>query len=407
MARQLAGRDVSPDDHARFAEQGRQMRKHAVIPVAGVRIRKLESLSFLALVLVTSVVFFWLIHPFLAAVFWAATCAVLFQQVHTRLLGFCGGRRAPAALLATVTVVLFVVLPLALVLAAIAQQGLQLYQDIASGRVNVQAPIDVIERMLPSTTTFLEHYGVNVAQLRVSLQDLAAELTHSIAAQALAAGRNALVLLVLFGLMLYLLFFFFRDGDRIVDGIMRVAPLGEDRKRRLLLKIAQVARATVKGTLIVAVAQGSLGAIIFALVGIRTAVFWGVLMAVLSLLPAIGAGLVWLPAAIILFASGQLWQPVVVLLGGVFVIGLVDNLLRPIVVGRDTKTPDYLVLISTLGGLAAFGLAGFVAGPLIAAAFLVLWDMFAEEYADTAVDRRAKHASAEHVVPPEDVVLHS
>jgi predicted PurR-regulated permease PerM len=125
-------------------------------------------------------------------------------------------------------------------------------------------------------------------------------------------------------------------------------------------------------------------------VGIRTAVFWGVLMAVLSLLPAIGAGLVWLPAAMILFAGGQLWQGVVVLLGGVFVIGLVDNLLRPIVVGRDTKTPDYLILLSTLGGLAAFGLAGFVVGPVIAAAFLVLWDMFAEEYSDTAaLDRPA------------------
>jgi predicted PurR-regulated permease PerM len=361
-----------------------------VTPLVSVRIRKLESLSFLALVLATTAVFFWVIRPFLAAVFWAATCAVLFQQIHIRLLGLCRGRRAPAALLATLTVVLFVVLPLALVLAAIAQQGLLLYQGIASGQVNVQAPIDLIERMVPSTTGFLEHYGVNIAQLRTSLQELAAGITHSIAAQALSAGRNALVVAVLIGLMLYLLFFFFRDGDRIVDAVMRIAPLGEDRKRRLLLKFAEVARATVKGTLIVAVAQGGLGAILFALVGIRTAVFWGVLMAVLSLLPAIGAGLVWLPAAMILFAGGQLWQGVVVLLGGVFVIGLVDNLLRPIVVGRDTKTPDYLILLSTLGGLAAFGLAGFVVGPVIAAAFLVLWDMFAEEYSDTAaLDRPA------------------
>jgi predicted PurR-regulated permease PerM len=355
-----------------------------VIPLADVRVRKLESISFLALVLVTTVVFAWVIHPFFAPVFWAATCAVLFQRIHIGLLRICRGRRAPAALLATVTLVLFVVLPLALILAALAQQGLLLYQAIASGQINVQAPIDLIERVLPSTTRFLERYGVNIEQLRVSMQEVAAGLTHSIAAWALAAGRGAFWLIVLFGLMLYLLFFFFRDGDRIMGAVMRVAPLGEDRKQRLLLKFAQVARATVKGTLIVAVAQGGLGAIIFTIAGIRTAVFWGVLMAVLSLLPAVGAGLIWLPAAIILLVGGHVWQGLVVGLGGVFVIGLVDNLLRPIVVGRDTRTPDYLILISTLGGIAAFGLAGFVLGPVIAALFLVLWEMFAEEYAEKA-----------------------
>jgi predicted PurR-regulated permease PerM len=138
----------------------------------------------------------------------------------------------------------------------------------------------------------------------------------------------------------------------------------------------------VKGTLIVAGAQGALGVVLFYLAGIQTAVFWGVMMAVLSMLPAVGAALVWLPAGIVLLASGEVWQGLVVLLGGVFVISLIDNVLRPIVVGRDTKTPDYVILISTLGGIAAFGLAGFVAGPVIAALFLVLWEMFAEEYAE-------------------------
>jgi predicted PurR-regulated permease PerM len=108
-------------------------------------------------------------------------------------------------------------------------------------------------------------------------------------------------------------------------------------------------------------------------------------MAILSLLPAVGAGLVWLPAALILLYNGQLWQAAVVVAGGVFVIGLVDNLLRPILVGREAKMPDYLILISTLGGLTAFGLAGFVAGPVIAALLLVMWEMFAEEYVQPEV----------------------
>ena len=348
--------------------------------VAEVRRRRLESVAFLALVGLTTVLFAWMIRSFLQPVFWAAVFAVLFHRINARLLVTCRGRRTPAALLATATVVLFVVLPFALVLAALARQGLLLYQAIASGEINVQGPIDWVERSLPALAEFLGRFGVNIAELRVSVQEAAAGATQFIAARALAAGQNVLWVTLLFGLMLYLLFFFFRDGDRIRANVARVLPLGEDRRRRLLQKTAQVAHATVKGSLIVAGAQGGLGVLLFWIVGIQTAVFWGVVMAVLSLLPAVGAGLVWVPAAIILLASGQVWQAVLVVLGGVFVIGLVDNVLRPIVVSRDTKLPDYLVLISTLGGIAVFGLAGFVAGPVIAALFLVMWELFAEEY---------------------------
>jgi len=369
-------------------------------PLAQVRRQKLEIIAFLALVLFTTALFAWMIRAFALPIFWAAVFAVLFRPIHGHLLAFFRGRRAPAALVATLTVVLFVVLPFALVLAALTQQGLLLYQAIASGEISVAGPIDLIERSLPAVADFLARHGVDVAQLRVSVQELAATSTQFIVTRALAAGQNVLWLLLLFGLMLYLQFFFFRDGDRIVAGVARVLPLGDDRRQRLLAKFAQVAHATVKGSLIVAVAQGGLGAILFSIVGIQTAVFWGVVMAVLSLLPAVGAGLVWLPAAIILFAGGQIWQGVLVVLGGVFVIGLVDNVLRPIVVGRDTKMPDYLILISTLGGIAVFGLAGFVAGPVVAALFLVIWELFAEEYTSTAPQLPGQLVEGDTTAPP-------
>jgi predicted PurR-regulated permease PerM len=368
------------------------------------RLRRLQSGAFLALVLFTTMVFVWMIRGFLLPVFWAAVFAVLFQRIHVRLLTVCGGRRSVAAFFAVLTVVVFVVLPFALVLAALAQQGLTLYQGIASGEINVQGPIDMIERSLPAVAEFLGRYGVNIPQLRGSLQEVAAAATQLIATRALTVGQNALWVALLFGLTLYLLFFFFRDGKRIVAGIARVLPLGDDRRERLLGKFAQVAHATVKGSLIVAAAQGGLGAILFSIVGIQAAVFWGVIMAVLSLLPAVGASLVWLPAAIILLATGQTWQALVVLLGGVFVIGIIDNVLRPIVVGRDTKMPDYLILIATLGGITVFGLAGFVAGPVIAALFLVIWELFAEEYTASTtagvthnIGGRASHADARGV----------
>jgi predicted PurR-regulated permease PerM len=354
-------------------------------PITYVRLRKLEGITFLLLVLATTAVFIWMIRGFLFPVFWAAVFAILFQRLFLFFQRVTRGRRSVAAVLSTFSVVFLVLLPFALLVGVLARQAMLLYQRIASGEINVQAPMEFIERSLPALTHFLESWGISIAQVRASVQEASVIVTQFIAARALSFGQNALTLTVLFGLMLYLLFFFFRDGDRIVARMADVMPLGRERKQRLLTKFAQVARATVKGNLIVAAVQGGLGAVLFAIVGIETAVFWGVVMAILSLLPAVGAGLVWLPAALILLYDGQLWQAAVVVAGGVFVIGLVDNLLRPILVGREAKMPDYLILISTLGGLTAFGLAGFVAGPVIAALLLVMWEMFAEEYVQPEV----------------------
>ena len=143
-------------------------------------------------------------------------------------------------------------------------------------------------------------------------------------------------------------------------------------------RFTTVIRATIKGSILVAVLQGALGGLIFWLLGLHAPVLWGVVMGLLALLPAIGAALIWVPAAIYLLATGSIWQGVVLLMFGAFVIGLVDNILRPLLVGKDTKMPDYVVLISTLGGLATFGLNGFVIGPVIAAIFIAAWDIFSE-----------------------------
>jgi predicted PurR-regulated permease PerM len=182
--------------------------------------------------------------------------------------------------------------------------------------------------------------------------------------------------------MLYILYFFLRDGDRLVDAVIRALPLGDRRERRLLAKFAEVSRATIKGTLIVGVVQGALGGLLFWVLGIPGPVFWGAIMTVLAVLPVVGTALVWAPAAIILLARGEIVKGVVLLAAGILVIGLVDNVLRPVLVGRDTQMPDYLVLLATLGGLGMFGMSGFVIGPVIAAFFLVVWDMFAQEHAE-------------------------
>ena len=145
----------------------------------------------------------------------------------------------------------------------------------------------------------------------------------------------------------------------------------------LLVKFAAVIRATIKGSLVVAVIQGAIGGIVFWALGIHSALLWGVLMGAASLLPAVGTGLVWVPMALYLFLSGSIWQGIVLVVCGLFVIGMVDNVVRPVLVGRETRIPDYVVLITTLGGLQLFGLHGIVIGPVIAAMFIAVWDIAA------------------------------
>lgn len=366
------------------------------------RLRNLESRVFVALVLATTVLFLWMVRGFLLPVFWAAVFAVLFQPLFLRLLGLFRGRRSAAAAASTLVVIVAVLVPAGLLGTAVVQQGLSVYQRIVSGDINADVLVRFVERSLPRLTRMAARYGIEVDQVRASLQGAAGSVTQYIAGQALAIGQNALILAVLFGLMLYLLFFFFRDGERIIAALIRAIPMGDDREKRLFGKIAEVSRATVKGTLAVAAVQGLIGGVLFALVGIQAAVFWGVAMGALSLLPAVGAALVWVPAAIFLLATGAFWKAMALIAGGTLVIGLVDNLLRPILVGRETKMPDYLVLLATLGGLAVFGLAGFVAGPIIAALFLVTWQMFADEYAplDSSVRPRAPAPLSDLSPPP-------
>jgi predicted PurR-regulated permease PerM len=190
-------------------------------------------------------------------------------------------------------------------------------------------------------------------------------------------GQGTLDFFVAFFLMVYMLFFLFRDGEQLTQTISRAIPLHPQHTRRLLTQFATVVRATVKGNIVLALVQGALGAVAFWVLGLPGAILWGAVMAVLSLLPAVGAAIVWGPVAAYYLLSGDVLRGVGLIVWGTVVIGLIDNFLRPRLVGRDTRLPDYLVLVSTLGGLVVFGLNGFVIGPVIAAVFLVSWEMLA------------------------------
>lgn len=339
---------------------------------------QLQQKTFLCLLVIVSIAFGWIILPFYGAVFWAAVLAIVFMPFYRRMLAAMKGRRNLAALSTLLVCLVLVIFPLALISASLVRQATAFYTSISSGGLDVGAYFQQVVHSLPDwAVRLLDRFGLSeFAGLREKLTDSAAQGSQAVARQAVNIGQNTFQFVVGFGLMLYVLFFLLRDGAFLAERIRLAIPLSNHHKRHLLSKFATVIRATVKGNIAVAAAQGALGGIMFWFLGIQGALLWGTVMAFLSLLPAIGAALVWAPVAIYFLLTGFLWQGVVLIVFGVLVIGLVDNILRPILVGKDTQMPDYVVLISTLGGIALFGLNGFVIGPVIAALFIAAWDLF-------------------------------
>jgi predicted PurR-regulated permease PerM len=342
----------------------------------------IRNVSFLVLVAVTTVAFLVLIRDFLMPVFWAAVLATVFFPLQRRYVGGLHGRRSLAALATILTIFGLVVVPLSLVGLAMSREALLLHEQIASGAIDLQAPLRFLRRITPLASDYLSGLGVDIEAMAQRLSTFAVAVSQFVASRALGIGQDVLRFIAFFFLVLYILFFFLRDGRQLVATAVRVLPLGDDRVRRLLAKFAEVSRATIKGTLIVGIVQGAIGGGLFWALGIPAPVIWGTVMATFSVLPVVGPGLVWGPAAFILLGYGEIVRGVVLIVAGVLIIGLVDNVLRPILVGRDTQMPDYLVLLATLGGLAVFGVSGFVIGPVIAAFFLVVWEMFAQEHAE-------------------------
>jgi len=338
----------------------------------------LEDKTFLLLLLLVSLAFVLILWPLFGAVLWGVVLAIMFAPFHRRLSRLMPQKRALAALATLTMIVLMVILPLALIVAALVEEASGVYQRIQSGELNFGRYFRQVFDAFPSwAANLLDQLGLtNLDALQERLSAGLAKGSQFLVSQAINIGQNTFNFFLTLFVMLYLLFFLLRDGDRLAQRIKNAIPLRGEQKRALFERFTAVIRATVKGNIVVAILQGALGGLIFWILGIRAAMLWAALMAVLSLLPALGAALVWLPVAIYYLASGAAWRGVVLLAYGVLVISLVDNFVRPFLVGKDTKMPDYVVLISTLGGIAIFGANGFVIGPMIAAMFMAVWDIF-------------------------------
>ena len=337
-----------------------------------------ERKTFIMLLVMISIAFLWILQPFFGAIFWAYALAIVVYPMQETYFSRFQNKNF-RAFICLMIAVFFMVMPIVFISISFSAQINNVIQQIDSGNINLREHFDQFKNAVPFLGDWLNHIGVTYDNLEIKLQRAAGNNGDLFTKYSMYIGQNTISFLIGFALMIYLTFFFLRDGKEITRLFIRAFPISDKTEKTLLSKVAEVTRATIKGNLVVATIQGALGGVIFWVLDIPGALSWGVIMMFAALLPAIGAAIVWLPVALYFLVIGDYVSGVALLMFGGGIIALVDNLLRPILVGRDTGLPDYIVLLTTLGGLSVLGINGLVIGPLIAALFVSVWGIFMRE----------------------------
>jgi len=335
----------------------------------------------LLLVFFISALFLSMIRQFLMAIFLAGIFSALSYPLYRRLEHWFSGRRALASIVALLLIVVVVIIPLGALLGIVIDQAFKVGQAATPWVAQQLSQPDEITQALKSLPFYdrIEPYR-NLILTKAG--ELVGHISGFIINRLRSAALGTVNFIFMLFIMLYTMFFFLMDGDKLIEKILYYLPLEDKDERRMLNKFTSVTRATLKGTAVIGILQGTLAGAAFAVVGIDSAVFWGTIMAVLSFIPGIGTALVWVPAVIILAATGHFAKAIGL---GVFcaaVVGSIDNLLRPILVGRDTQMHELMILFGTLGGIIMFGVVGIIIGPIIAALFVTIWDIYGVAFQD-------------------------
>jgi predicted PurR-regulated permease PerM len=338
----------------------------------------LRTAFVLLLVAAVTALFVAVAWPFIKPLLLGALLAGLFHPLYRWITRALGGRPSVGAVVTLLVLFVLGLGPVSAFLGIVLQQALTMSNQAipwlsqhlgAASTFNVHDWVvqrfPALAKYVPSQDQLLEQVGTAAKTAGAFLVSFASRMTTT----------TAVFLLNLF-VMLYAMFFFFRDGHKILERIFYYTPLSDDDETRMLARFTSITRATVKGTLVIGVIQGALAGIAFWVAGIDGAALWGTIMTILSIIPGVGAALVWVPAVIILFVTGKYLTAILLAAWCAAVVGTVDNFLRPMLVGRDAKMPDLLILIGTLGGLFLFGPIGFIVGPIVCGLFLTVWDIY-------------------------------
>jgi len=339
--------------------------------------QKVRKNIFLAILMIGTIAFLWLLKPFAYPIFWAAVVAGLFGPLYKRVNRKLGHPNVSTAIMLVVAVFV-IILPLAVIASVLLAQAIDMYSALKDTE-DIQQKAQGIINLLKGNP-YLQKLDLDEKALTEKFYDISGSISKYIVGYLTDLTQNTLLLIINFVVMLYCLFFFIRDGDRILRGALYILELKDEIGNRLYERFTSTARATLKGTLIIGLIQGTMGGILFWAVGINSAIVWGVIMVLAAMIPGIGCAIIWAPAALIMLATGHVWEGIVILAAGTLVISSIDNILRPLLVGKDTQMHPLLIFLSTIGGIAVFGVSGFVIGPIITALLSTLWEIYEKHY---------------------------
>jgi len=339
---------------------------------------KMRHIIFFVLLATVTAAFFTIMKPFFYPLFWAAILAGIFYPLYKKLNAKI---KVPdlSSTLILILVFTIIVLPMIGIGTLVIKEALNLYGTASSQGDQIT---DNIKQALQwvKENPYTAQYSIDQSFVTQKVVELYQSITTFLLDSAKTITQNSIVFAIMFFIMFYALFFFIRDGEKLLKALMHLCPLGDRYEKILYTKFTSTVRATIKGSLIIGLIQGGLGWAMFAIAGVQGALIWGLAMVLLSTIPGMGSYFVWLPAAIIMLMTKHVAAGVGMILFGSLVIGTIDNIVRPILVGKDSELHPLLVLFSTLGGIVTFGLSGFIIGPVIASLLLSFWEMYDEYY---------------------------
>jgi predicted PurR-regulated permease PerM len=343
------------------------------------KIPSVNKLVLLGVLFVISIIFLGMIQPFLIAILLAGIFSAMVQPIYKKFKSWFHDRKGLASLFTLLLICLLFFLPLLGLMGIVAGQAIRVSNSIKPWiEKNMDAPHQV-DQWLNS----LPFYDKISAYNDVIIQkagELVGKLSNFLLESLSSVTLSTVNFIFLFFIFLYTMYFFIKEGDLLLKKILYYLPLNDKDEQRILERFTSVTRATIKGTILIGVIQGGLAGVAFWVVGINSAVFWGTIMTVLSVIPAVGSSLVWFPVVIVLLIQGQVAKAIGLFIFCGLLVGSVDNILRPRFVGKDTKMHELLIFFGILGGISFFGIIGFIIGPIVAALFVTIWDIYGETF---------------------------
>jgi predicted PurR-regulated permease PerM len=335
----------------------------------------INKLVLFVLIIFISAIFLTMIRSFLMAIFMAGIFSALTYPIFKRIEHRLGHHRSLAAIGTLLLIIMVILIPLGALTGIVTNQAIKVGQTVTpwiQKQINQPNAFSDLFRRLPYYKEIAPYKAQILQKAGEAIGGISRILINSLSSGAIGAIQFFMTIAIL----LYTMFFFLLDGPKLLNKILYYLPLEDDDERQLLMKFTSVTRATIKGTLVIGIMQGTMAGLAFWVAGIPSAVFWGTIMAVLSIIPGVGTALIWIPAAIFLAAAGSYLKAIGLIVFCGLVTGSVDNLLRPILVGKDTQMHELMIFFGTLGGIIMFGVVGMIIGPIVAALFVTLWEIY-------------------------------